>query len=115
RKQRQLLAILLLNANKVVNNERLIDALWPERPPGSGVNALQVRVSQLRKALGAGGAALETRPSGYLLHLEPAQFDLDRFERLLSEARTAAPVVAAATLREALAFWRGPALAEFAY
>ena len=59
-KQRALLAILLLHRNEVVGSERLLEALW-QRPPRSGVNALQVRVSQLRKALGAGGAALETR------------------------------------------------------
>ncbi len=64
-KQRALLAVLLLHANEVVGSEWLLEALW-QRPPRSGVNALQVRVSQLRKALGAGGAALETRrPSGY--------------------------------------------------
>ena len=113
-KQRQLLAMLLVHANEVVGSERLLEALW-RRPPGSGLNALQVRVSQLRKALGAGGAALETRPSGYLLRLEPGQLDLDRFEQLASEARQAGPGEAAAKLREALALWRGPPLSEFAY
>jgi DNA-binding SARP family transcriptional activator len=114
-KQRQLLAILLLHANEVVGSERLIEALW-QRPPASGVNALQVRVSQLRKALGAGGAALETKPSGYLLRLQPGQLDLDRFEHLVAEAQQAAdPGESAAKLREALALWRGPPLAEFAY
>jgi predicted ATPase/DNA-binding SARP family transcriptional activator len=114
-KQRQLLAILLLHANEVVSSERLIEALWPQRPPASGVNALQVRVSQLRKALGADGAALETKPSGYLLGLQPGQLDLDRFEQLVGEAQTADPGAAAAKLREALALWRGPPLAEFVY
>src|SRR5439155_10908841 len=107
-KQRALLAILLLHANEVLGNERLIEALWPGRAPSSGLNALQVRVSQLRKALGAGGAALETRPSGYLLRVQAGQLDLERFERLVGEAQAAPPTEAAARLREALALWRGP-------
>jgi predicted ATPase/DNA-binding SARP family transcriptional activator len=114
-KQRQLLAILLLHANKVVGSERLIEALWSQRPPGSGVNALQVRVSQLRKALGPGGSALETKPSGYLLRLQPGQLDVDRFEQLVAAAETADAGEAAAKLHEALALWRGPPLADFSY
>ena len=46
-----MLAMLLLHANEVVSADRLLDALWPEGPPPSGAAALQVRVSQLRKAL----------------------------------------------------------------
>ena len=52
-KQKALLAILLLNANQVVSSDRLVDELWPDEPPESGLNALQVRVSQLRKSLQA--------------------------------------------------------------
>ena len=63
--QRALLALLLLHANEVVSSDRLIDELWAGEPPASGVTALQVRVSQLRKALGADGERLETRPPGY--------------------------------------------------
>lgn len=110
-KQRALLAILLLNANEVVASDRLIDALSPE----SGINALQALVSRLRKALAEGGQLLETKPAGYLLQLEPGQRDLDSFEQLTAEAAMADPETAAVKLREALALWRGPALAEFAY
>src|SRR5947209_9455048 len=85
-RQRTLLAILLLNANEVVSADRLIDGLWGERSPESGRSALQVRVSQLRKALGAGGAQLLTRASGYVLSLDRGQLDLQRFERLVGEA-----------------------------
>ncbi len=78
-KQRALLAILLLNANEVVSADRLIDELWGERAPESGRSALQVRVSQLRKALGAGGSQLLTRSPGYVLSLDREQLDVAAF------------------------------------
>ena len=114
-KQRALLAILLLSANEVVSVDRLIDELWGERSPESGVTALQVRVSQLRKALGAGGELILTRAPGYVIRLEREQLDLYRFERLLGEADAAEPAVATAKLHEALALWRGLALSDLAY
>ena len=114
-RQRTLLAILLLNANEVVSADRLIDGLWGERSPASGRSALQVRVSQLRKALGEGGAQLLTRASGYVLSLDSGQLDLQRFERLVGEAAAAEPRAAAEKLCEALALWRGPPLADLAY
>ena len=114
-KQRALLALLLLNANEVVSSDRLIDELWGEDAPGSGRSALQVRVSQLRKTLGATGSQIVTRAPGYLLRLDAEQLDLSRFERLVAEATAAPPSVAAAKLREALALWRGPPLADLAY
>jgi DNA-binding SARP family transcriptional activator len=113
--QRALLAVLLLHANEVVSTDRLIDELWPDEPPGSGVAALRVRVSVLRKALGAGAERVETTPLGYRLRLAPGELDLDRFSDLVEEAARAEPLVAAERLREALALWRGPALADFAY
>ena len=114
-KQRALLAFLLLNANEVVSSDRLIDELWGENSPGSGRAALQVRVSQLRKALGRAGAWLLTRPPGYVLQLDREQLDLYLFERLVGEAEIVEPAVAAVRLREALALWRGPPLADLAY
>jgi DNA-binding SARP family transcriptional activator len=114
-KQRALLAILLLHANEVVSADRLVDDLWGGEAPGSGVAALQVRISQLRKALGAVGERLRTQPPGYLLRVEPGELDLDRFERLLSRAEGAEPAEAAAALREALGLWRGAPLSDFAY
>ena len=114
-RQRTLLAILLLNANEVVSADRLIEGLWGERSPDSGRSALQVRVSQLRKALGQGGAQLLTRAPGYVLSLDRDQLDLQRFERLVREAAAAEPPAAAEKLREALALWRGPPLADLAY
>ncbi len=114
-KQRALLAILLLRVNEVVSADRLIDDLWGERSPDSGRTALQVRISQLRKALGPAGQVLITRPAGYILKLDPHQLDLHRFERLVEEADPAGAAAAAVKLREALALWRGPPLADLAY
>ena len=117
--QRALLAILLLHANRVVSADQLIDQLWGEAPPSSGTTALQVRVSQLRKALGDGGSLIVTRPPGYLIRLERDQLDLHRFEHLLGAADRDLsgddPASAAAKLREALGLWRGAPLADFAY
>ena len=62
--QRALLGILLLHRGEVVAADRLMDDLWGEDQPASGVTALHVRVSQLRKALGPAGDALVTRPPG---------------------------------------------------
>jgi DNA-binding SARP family transcriptional activator/ABC-type transport system substrate-binding protein len=112
-RQRKLLAILLLHANEFVASDRLIEDLWGEEPPETAAKALQGYVSQLRKALGAD--ALVTRPGGYMLVLASWQLDLNRFEELVDAAREAEPRNAAEKLREALALWRGPALADFTY
>jgi DNA-binding SARP family transcriptional activator/tetratricopeptide (TPR) repeat protein len=108
-KQRALLAVLLLNANRVVARERLIDTLWAEAPE-TAVKSVQLYVSQLRKMLPAG--AIATRAPGYVLEVDPDAVDLFRFERLVAEARAAEPARAAQLLCEALELWRGPALAE---
>jgi predicted ATPase/DNA-binding SARP family transcriptional activator len=116
-KPRALLACLLLNANEVVSADRLVDALWGERPPASASKLLQVYVSQLRRAVGSG--ALATRSPGYVLRADPDQLDADRFERLHAEGRAALAAgnaaLAASRLRRALELWRGPALADVAY
>ena len=65
RRKRALLAALVLNANRVVSLDTLIDSLWGERPPPTAAATVQVYVSQLRKQLGT--ERLVTRPSGYLL------------------------------------------------
>ena len=112
-KQRSLLAILLLHANQVVSTDRLTDELWGAAPPPTAVKSIQVMVSRLRKQLGDG--RLATHAPGYVLRVEPSQLDLTRFERLVDEARHAEPAVAAQKLRESLAIWRGPPLADLAY
>jgi DNA-binding SARP family transcriptional activator len=112
-KQRSLLAILLLHANELVSTDRLVDLLWGDAPPATAVKTIQVFVSRLRKALGDG--RLATRAPGYVLRVEPPELDLARFEQLAGEASRAAPEAAARKLRDALALWRGPALADLAY
>jgi DNA-binding SARP family transcriptional activator/ABC-type branched-subunit amino acid transport system substrate-binding protein len=125
-KQRALLVSLLLHANEVVSLDRLIDELWGETPPPTAAKTLQAQVSRLRRALNGDEdpathmlGPLETRGHGYLLKVEPGQVDADRFQGMLEEARRTRaegkPEKAAEELRRALALWRGPALADFAY
>jgi DNA-binding SARP family transcriptional activator/streptogramin lyase len=101
---------LLLHANEPVSRDRLIDELWDGAPPDTAGTALQVHVSQLRKSLGR--ETIVTRPPGYLVEVEPARIDSDRFARLVEEARGQPAEAAAATFREALGLWRGPVLAD---
>jgi YVTN family beta-propeller protein len=116
-KQRALLAVLLLHRGGVVSTDRLIDELWGERPPARAAKSVQVYVSNLRKALGDG--VLVTSGRGYSLRAVHGQLDLDRVEALVSEGREALgdgdAQRASDRLREALALWRGPSLADFAY
>ncbi len=112
-KQRALLAVLLLHGNRVVSTGGLIDALWQDDPPETAAKALQVYVSQLRKLLGK--ERLLTRPPGYLLSVADGELDRDEFDALVRRARGASPAEAAGTLREALALWRGPPLADFVF
>jgi DNA-binding SARP family transcriptional activator len=112
-KQRAVLAVLLLEAGRVVSTDRLVDALWGEEPPRTASTSLQNFVSLLRKSLGAG--VLETKPPGYRLNLRPGELDLDRFRALVEEAKTGGSQEKSAKLREALALWRGPPLADFTF
>jgi DNA-binding SARP family transcriptional activator len=112
-RQRALLALLLTKANEVVSVDTLIDALWGARPPRAPANTLQYHVSQLRKLLGSAKTII-TREPGYLIRVEPDELDLLRFERLVAEAEEASPERAAQLLRDALALWRGPPLADLA-
>jgi DNA-binding SARP family transcriptional activator len=111
--QRALLALLLLHANVVVSSERLLEELWGEEQPSAGRAALRVRISQLRRAIGAD--TIVTRPPGYVLRVGPDDVDLSRLERLVASAEDVEPSLAAARLREALGLWRGPPLADVAY
>jgi DNA-binding SARP family transcriptional activator len=109
-RQRALLALLLVRANEVVPGSRLIDEIWGDDPPPSAQNILQGYVSDLRKVLGRG--TIETRGRGYALLVDARRLDLHRFEALVGRAAREEPVSAASTLHEALALWRGPALAD---
>ncbi|HJP65300.1 MAG TPA: BTAD domain-containing putative transcriptional regulator [Actinomycetota bacterium] len=114
-KQRAVLAHLVLRANELVPAETLIDQIWPEEPPERARNVIQTYVSHLRKVLGPD--RIQTHGPGYLLRLHPSELDAAQFDALIREARKALPVdpnVAVATLEDALALWRGPALADLA-
>jgi predicted ATPase/DNA-binding SARP family transcriptional activator len=98
-----------------VSADRLIDELWGERAPESGRAALQVRVSQLRKALGRDGGRIATRAPGYVVRVDRDELDLFVFERLVREADGANPAEAAARLREAFGLWRGAPLDDLSH
>jgi predicted ATPase/DNA-binding SARP family transcriptional activator len=114
-KQRAVLAALLLARGEAVSPARLIDVLWGEDPPATASKALQVHVSQLRRALGP-AQQIVTRAAGYAIGLEPGDLDLERFETLVAQARerraAGRPGEAAPLLREALGLFRGPPLAD---
>src|SRR5919205_227319 len=92
-KQRALLAVLLLNANRVVSIDRLLDALWGEHQPTSGAKALHVYVSQLRKLLA--DDRVVRQPPGYMLRVEQGELDEARFHALREEAAASEPDEAA--------------------
>ncbi|MER7502176.1 BTAD domain-containing putative transcriptional regulator [Nonomuraea pusilla] len=118
-KVRALLADLLVHDGHPVSVDRLVDDLWGEDPPANPPAALQVRVSQLRKALEdaepGGKNLVVSRAPGYLLRPDPGAVDAGRFADLLGRAEAAgSPRARAGLLGEALALWRGPAFADFA-
>ena len=106
RKQRALLALLLLRAGEMVTVDEALDALWGVRPPPTARNAVQGHVATLRKLLGRDRIA--TRESGYTLRLEEDELDLHLFERLLSDARGRPPREQAELLAEALGLFAVP-------
>jgi DNA-binding SARP family transcriptional activator len=111
-KRRTVLAIFVLHANEVVRTDRLIEELWGEDRPANASAALHNHVSRLRKDLG--DDVLVTKPWGYVLRTDPEGIDLRRFERLVAEAKSLAAHERTEKLLEALALWRGPALADLA-
>ena len=114
-KQKALLALLLLHADRVLSVERLVDDLWGEAVPESARKMVQIFVSQLRKQLAPG--LIQTRPPGYACALGGHSLDLHRFEALQARGREAFAAGrvqdASEAFREALDLWRGPPLAEF--
>jgi predicted ATPase/DNA-binding SARP family transcriptional activator len=115
-RQRALLAALLLRRGGVVPVDRLVDEVFGESPPREARNALQTYVTRLRQSLGPAAAVVATRAPGYVLEVSGDAVDAERFAALLSRARvTEAPSAALPLLDRALALWRGPAYAEFAW
>src|SRR6476646_5844202 len=113
-RQRLVLTMLLVDANRVVPADRLIDELWETALPADPRGALRTQVSRLRRALGPAGGDLATVEGGYRLTVQRSQLDVTRFEDMLAEADEASGQRALRLIDEALALWRGPAVGEFA-
>ncbi|MET8770611.1 BTAD domain-containing putative transcriptional regulator [Streptomyces sp. NPDC004658] len=112
---RALLTLLLLDADRAVSVERLLDGLYGAEPPAGAMSALQSQISRLRRRL-APHAGIDAVPAGYALAVGPDAVDVHRFAGLAAQGRTALTAGdhprAAALLRDALALWRGPALPD---
>jgi class 3 adenylate cyclase/DNA-binding SARP family transcriptional activator/tetratricopeptide (TPR) repeat protein len=114
-----LLALLLVNANRALSSDRLVDELWGDRGPAA-VKRLQAAVLRLRRALdrdgGSGGSVLRTVAGGYRLAVGPGELDAEVFEARLQHGCRALEAGDAREAREvlvgALGMWRGPALAD---
>jgi len=118
---RALLALLILHVGEVVTADGLIDELWGEHPPATANTVVQELVSRLRRVLEPGRgkgdppAILQTAGAGYRLAVDPQAVDANRFTWMLDRARNASIEVRSRLLADALALWRGRALADFAY
>jgi YVTN family beta-propeller protein len=115
-KQRAVLALLLLEANRPLSKDRLIDDIWGEHPPVTASETLDTYISRLRGILGPG--RLARRPTGYELRVDAGEFDLSTFDDLVSEAEQLLPqdpAAAAAIFREALALWKGDPIGDLRY
>jgi DNA-binding SARP family transcriptional activator len=123
-KQASVLAALLVDAGLVVPLDSLIDRVWGGKPPSTAAATIQGYISNLRKALEPAKTArtpssvLISKANGYSLLADPTTVDASVFESLVGEGRALLPSdpgAAARLLREALALWRGPALADYRY
>jgi YVTN family beta-propeller protein len=115
-KQRAVMALLVLQANRPVSKDRLIDAIWGERPPASASHTLDSYISRLRRLLGPD--RLERRPAGYELRVEAGELDLSAFDALVSEGEQLLPqdpAAAAATFLKALGLWKGDPISDLRY
>jgi DNA-binding SARP family transcriptional activator len=122
-KLRQVLALLVLHANRVVHIDLLVEELWGARPPKSAVTTAQTYIHQLRKITlsqpsDAFGSRIVTKAPGYVLYIDPKQVDSFVFQRRVWQGRknldNGDATEAARVFRQALDMWRGPALADVA-
>ncbi|MFF0247020.1 BTAD domain-containing putative transcriptional regulator [Streptosporangium sandarakinum] len=111
-RQRCVLAVLLAEAGRRVSIDQLLDRVWGHHPPRHGRDTLYSYLSRLRRILAAvDGARIAPRNGGYVISVDPMTVDLHRFQRWVGEARTADDANARRLLEQALALWRGDALA----
>jgi DNA-binding SARP family transcriptional activator len=120
RRQRELLAMLLVSANRLMSVAELVDVVWRDRAPATARRQVQNGVGRLRNVLATGGVppeVIETQPGGYVLRVDGDELDALAFASRVAEGRQAAKEgrleLTTAKLRGALALWRGEALAEF--
>ncbi|MFT7841513.1 BTAD domain-containing putative transcriptional regulator [Saccharothrix sp. BKS2] len=116
RGMRGLLAMLVLEANRVVPIDEIVDCLWGDDPPATARTIVHGYVSRLRRVLEqadpAGSARILTTPPGYQLAVDPWRLDFHRARQLVSSARGKPAATRAQLLRESLGLWRGPVLAD---
>jgi DNA-binding SARP family transcriptional activator/ABC-type glycerol-3-phosphate transport system substrate-binding protein len=113
RRQRAVLAGLLVHAGRPVSTEKLIAFVWGEEPPPSARKSLQAYVARLRRSLGP--ARIAATADGYALRVDPDELDASRFEALAVRGRAQLPDdpgAAWGSLTEALSLWRGTVLAD---
>jgi len=117
-RERDLLTLLVVRANRVVTSEQLVEDLWADTVPHGAVRSLRVYVSRIRQTLAGPNDLVVTAPAGYMLRTDPAAIDSARFDVLVAQGREQATLghhpEAATTLRAALALWRGRALMDVA-
>jgi DNA-binding SARP family transcriptional activator len=110
--------MLLLEPNRIVSVDRLIEAIWDDAPPTTARTQIQICISALRKSLALAGlpGVIDTRPPGYSVEVNEGELDLEVFKQLVAAGRKAANeqrlTEAVQSLRDGLALWRGPALAD---
>ncbi|GAB3000896.1 AfsR/SARP family transcriptional regulator [Saccharothrix stipae] len=113
---RGLLAMLVLEANRVVPIDEIVDSLWADEPPATARTIVHGYVSRLRRMLEqadpAGSARILTTPPGYQLSVDPWRLDFHRARQLVSSARGKPAPIRAQLLRESLGLWRGQVLAD---
>ncbi|WP_308210272.1 AfsR/SARP family transcriptional regulator [Amycolatopsis iheyensis] len=111
-RQRTVLAALLVDANRPVSLEQLVDRVWADRPPLRARESLYSYLSRLRGSAAGRGLEIERVGGGYVPHVDPDAVDLHRFRRLVAEAHDADDEAAAELFEQALALWRGGALTD---
>lgn len=112
-RQRTVLSMLLLESNRVVTLDRLVDAVWDTTPPSTAKEQVRICVSAIRRTLATGGqpGAIRTRPPGYSIQCSERELDLLAFNNLVAAGRrglgSGRPDDAAEAFRDALRLWRG--------
>jgi DNA-binding SARP family transcriptional activator len=115
KKQRSLLAVLAVHANRAVSEDRLIDAMWGEDAPRTALRTLNSYISRLRQALHGTDLRIESTPGGYVLRVAADAVDATEVANLLARARAESDAdIRIARLADAAALWRGEPLGEFA-